>query len=442
MNAIDIFLELLDEKDLYYICKQMKININDRSNKELYKIRLRQKFKTGNKSFDNFIMQNRDEEIAGLTEREYLVFLRYIGKNNYSNDKKLINLLGHYPKLAEEYISKISENLNSDRHLYDFDIIFEDEEIENLFNKTFKNNDEKSIIKLSDSILNFIIEENILDVSKVKDVNIEKVKNYTLKDLFQNRDKISDEEELLSKYFYIKTHDIAEPLYSRLLLNIYYDFLHILEPSILKIKDMEENKNLLSQNEKYKKENKELKRKMNRYEQKQKKAEKIFEENEKYKKIIQSKEKKINKYKEDMEELSSLIKEVDDNQIKIKKLNSQYKNVVNEFNCYIESLNSGVMNKNILLITERNIELIEKLYGKEIILLSINELEKKNQLMKENKEIKGILIERIGISSNSIISIKKQFIKEGILMKIINPNDDKELLEEIVIMKEDIRRKI
>lgn len=441
MSEIDIFLELLDNKRLYYICRTMKIAVQGKNNKELNKIKLRQRFKSGSKSFNSFIMQNLDENISELTENEYLIFLRYIDSTIYSNDKKFINLLGYFPNKAQELLEYISENLNSDRDLYDFNILFNDSDVENLLNKTFEFLDKKHIEDYIDSILKLIVKDEIINSSEIQSIDINEIEKYTLDDLFKGMENISKEKDLFSKYFYIKSHEIDEPLYSHLLLNIYNLLLTILAPSIKRIKYIKNTENLIVENDKFKNDNNQLQRQLKKYKNKEKDLEKGIEENNKLKHTIDNKKRQISDYKEQIKDLKLDYKNIIEDNNLIKKELNKYKKQINNVSIYFEDFNSDLSNVDILVITSFDIGLLKILYGNEVIFLSSKQLNE-DKLLQLSKTVNTILIERTDISSQIIMAIRQQFLNQDVIVTIINPKNSKELLEKIIIVKDKIRRKI
>lgn len=448
MSEVDIFLDLLDDKEIDTISKSMGIPVQNKSNREVNKIRLKQKFKTGNKSFNKFIAQNRDDSLSKFTENEYLIFLKYFSQKGYSDDRKFVNFLSYFPDKAENMLHEMEENTKENKYVFDFDILFEESDIVGFFNKSFNIFDKKYIMDMADFIIRFMLKEELINF---ENIDIKKIKNYGLNDFLESiKNTSSAEEELIIKYFYIKTHKVEEPLYSQLLLHIYYYLLILCKPYLEKAKDVQKNNILIHENEK-------LKKAIKKYEGMEKEVENYIEKNKQTKNIIDEQKREIASHKSAIQELenqiliantehSDTVNKLQNNYDSImkdyhniKELSELYASKLDKFNSYFDSFSNDTCIAEVVVISCFDRYLIKKLYKDEVIFLSSDEANK-NKVLNVPESVKFILIERFGIESDTIIRIKKQFENKDNIVSIINPDNDRDLLEEIIKIKQDSRR--
>lgn len=434
MNEIDIFLELLDYQQVYRMCKSMKIPVKDQSNKEFNRIKLKQKLKSGNVSFNKFIIQNKDKRLSGLTENEYLMFLRYFSSKNYPHYKKFINFLIYFPDKSAEMLSKISENIKQDRNVFDFDISFDESDLVDYVNKIFNNFDKKYIVNMIDLTLISAHELGLIDL---EDIDVEEIKNYDLDDFLEKLESLDLEELLLHKYWYLKTHKVEEPLYTQFLLNIYSNFVDLFNPFLKKVKDIEDYKEVVEEKNKLKSENKELEKSLKTYKNINKKLEKSIEENKALKKDIEESQKQVSYNNTKRNNLESKYEELMEDYEETKELNEDYEIEIKSLNLCFDMFADDLYNKNIAIVSAFNRDKIKTLYSDELLFIVSEEVNKRKSL-NLSRDIKIILIERAGINSETIRKIKKQFEDKDTIVSIINANNDKELLEEIIKAKQRI----
>lgn len=431
MNEIDIFLELLDYREVYRVCQKIKIPVKDQNNKKFNRIKLKQELRNGNVSFNKFIIQNKDEDLSELTENEYLMFLRYFSSKNYPNHKKFINFLIYFPEKSGEMLPKISENIKQNKNVFDFDIFFDESDLVDYLNKIFNCFDKKHIANMIDFTLVSAHETGLIDLESI---DVEEVKKYNLDDLLKKLESLNLEEELLHKYWYMKTHKIEEPLYSQFLLNIYSNFVGLFIPFLKKANDVEDYKKVVEEKNKLKSENEKLEKSLRRYKNVSEKLEKSIKNNQELQKDIEKKQKQISANNTNIIKIESKNKQSMKDYEEVKELSEKYQIEIKNLNLCFDMFANDLYNKNIAIVSAFNREKIKILHDNELLFVKSEEVNKR-KILNLPQDIKIVLIERYGINSRTIRNIKKQFEDKDIIISIINSNDDKELLEEIIKAK-------
>lgn len=449
MNEIDIFLELLDDEELEKLSRAIGIPVQSKSNKSVNKIRIKQKFKSGNKSFNKFIGKMYDEDLKVLTKNEFLIFLEYFFLNNYSECQKFANFLYYFPDTAQNMLPKIEENLKENKDIFNFDINFEDLDIISFFHKIFCIFDKELVMGLIDYFFKYIEDEGIVKFERIDE---EKIKNYTLNDLLNKIKNTSIQNELLYKYIYIKTHDTEELLMREFIIHICCGFLMFFKPYLSKMKDIKKYDELVRDFKELKENTKILKKSIKGYEKIKKESKGYRKENENLKNIIDQNENrmqilnhKIIEYSRKNEEMLDRLNKIQteyDNLMKdysiLEDTEELYKKKLTVINLYFNNCCDELNNKDIGVISSKDRYIVRKLYRDEVVFLLASELSEDNCLDIFEK-VKVILIERDGVNSIDIRKIKKRFQNNNVQVSIISSHTDKELLEEIVKVKQKIK---
>lgn len=481
MNEIDLFLNLLDGKAAEKLLEKFNENVKS-NNLQLKKIKLMKIFrglynnrKKSNSSmnmnpFDFAIYQYVNPKFKNLSEYELFQLFSKDFDCIIPDYIKFSNSLYYYTKKTKEKLDKIIENYKNGEILFKGTMKFtSDEEVEK-----FLLEDDTDSIKIKNTIIKNILKEldekSILQLDELKKI----IEQWSLVD-YQN--KFIEQSEKYPVYLiqleYLRKHEnkteIENGIALDMLFNYYSEKINSLSENYNeknkndltnKIKDLnyeldilkKENDNLQQQNTQLIKNKKQINKEQS---QNKKDIDKIQSKIHEYEEMI----KKENIQKKELKnEINELEKSVNNLTIKNKDIKRNYELLEKEntrllldnnklntkveyIDAYFEYACSTIESEEIdylfAIINTIEIRICKSLFP-EILFIDSNNLHEKLYKKEILKNINRIYIQRNGLPSSNINLIEKFAKQNDIKTKIIVPRNEKEMIEEIVRIKNNI----
>lgn len=426
MNEKDIYLKLLDEKEIDNVLKMFNLNPKN-MNLQLKMFNMNKLLKGRKKveinkekenAFYAIIQTYKIQDLDKLNERQFFKYLEGHDENDELKDyHKFANALIYYPDTTKKLLKNIEKNIENKKPIFHKLMRLESaEETKDYVLKTIKLDDGKSIVNTLAYISQYI---NIEKFKKTKDID-EKVKNWTLRDFVEKIDSLDDESLIIYKYSYLKTHLTEDyEVKITLLIDLITDMLN----DNVSCEKFEELKNELET----------YKCKIDEFKEKEKELKKEKRQIKKENKILLK----------DNEELIIKLNEENDKYnheyTKIQTENEKLREQLNEINSYKCALNGfeDELDKKIAIIGTLNFKMAKTIFPQIKFIESFNY--KDEMKVQSLDEIDYILIHRTGVSSKDIFRIENfadQNNKKTIIFLAFN---EKQAIEQISILKSKIR---
>lgn len=424
MDEIDVFVSLLDDIDADNILRFLKQNMKTGS-LDFKKARIRILLRSGGKQRINPMFNvariYKTDLLSNLNEKEFTWF---IASDNIMGDaQKFANFILYYPKKLRDLMPSIEDNINKNISWNTFEFPFETEE-------ELKNYEQKiSIFPPALKVKKFLIQRLINQAfkdGKIEDIPydlVEKIKEYSLLDMY--RESCKKEYPLfVLEYAYISTHEsIPKDLEAQLEIDIISRLMDIYPMDNLIKQETEDDKD---------KEIEMLKERIKSLDSKAKQVD------NKYKSDIKALKQQLNnkdkKHKVEVEKLSSKIMQFSKEYDEISNRSKEYSDRLEKMEMYLSEVfqeEAGITPLFAFILNDElfNTAHITKCIFKEILLLPVSNW--KSQV----NGIKKIYIQREGISSKKIESVKS-YCKEHLIPDcIVSIQDEKVLIELIAIIK-------
>ncbi|MDU5107966.1 hypothetical protein [Clostridium sp.] len=453
MNEIDFYVSLIDEKEANSILKLCNKSIMS-DKLELKKTKIKTIFrgiepvKKGKKVMNNpfwtCISRHKLDLPLSLTEKEFINYLNE-EKNKIPDYKKFAYLRLRFPDNIQDYLERISKNIENNRYIFDFGLEFQTEsEIEEYFNKLTYLNNKEELILVMDRLYEIALKNNLIDGNIDEYDNI---KNWSLLDIYSEINSLNSTKNLAIKYFFIKSHaDINKEILNIFAVDVLVGLLIKFSENKLGIDESKINK--------YIEEITGIKEYIKKVEQEKKEIDKEYKKYIKYaQKDILNKVTELEALRNKINTLEEEIKLLTEEKEKVNILNNkntELKTSLNNQKVKCEQLEKRLMaaegyyeyafgleetnNKKIFGIIHSN-EMdinITKIIFNEVEFISSDKW--KDKVINVNK----IYIQRQGITTKKINEIKKYCSECGISNEFISVDNEKTLIEKISILKDNI----
>lgn len=402
--------------------------------------------------FEFLIFEQKDDEFENIDENEFFALMNDIKFNNYPNSKKFANALIYFPEKTKQFLPKIYENIQNNREPFQGLFLFDNEEdlVSYLTRTSLFCGDKWQ--EHMDRYFSFYFNQE--DKEKIELAKKETIR-WTLKDFYNYINDNKNEISLhIYQYAYLLTHNdvdksikhcFIEEIMASLLQSVYkkVDALNKSQEDIEEYqKNIKELNEIKQQVDLLKNENtlliKELK-------QKDKQINHIKLESEKK---LNEKLAEYNKLKENMEcnftkKIEHFAEQIKNNErIYNKKLadiqneNEKLKKELNEIQLYIEYAFPANEDRSYEFAVVHCIEtkLVSIIYP-EVLFINVNEWSERFRTLP--KDIHTIYIVREGLSNRQVGCIQKDAKAQSIETKMIFAGNEKALIENIAILKND-----
>lgn len=459
MTEIELFLKLLDNEATDNLLKAFNENVK-LNNLEFKKIKLmkilrgapsnRKKPKIKMNPFEFAIYQCVNESFKTYNAYELFQMFSEDVQELIPNYTKIANALFYHEKETKENLDKIIENYTNEETLFKNIVNFSSiEEVEEFLMK-----DEKCVLAIKDLLIGYILkniteeEKLILDSGNLKNI----MKEWTLVHYYNNFIELSKEFPIyLIQLEYLSLNKNKTEIENGIAMDMLFNYNNLnknqynqQKEEILNrlLEEIKSKANLLSQqniqlikdnkgyNNKFIKFEKEIAAKEDKIDNYEKRLVKEVNENKKLEDSLSEDKNLIEKLRINNKDTKEEIKI-------LKNKNLEFMKKIEHMDSYFECSCSYADNEKtekFIIITSMEVDICKIIYP-EIIFININNLNGSKCEDKIPKNIEYIYIQRNGTSSSMINSIEKFAKRNNIKSKLIIKSNQRELIEEIVKIK-------